>query len=123
MLYFSHMKWSYWNQWKIQDPVKRFWKYVKKSPFCWEWKGAKRVGYGTIRVNGKHIFVHRFSYELHFGKIPKGNGYHGTVILHKCDNRACVNPKHLKMGTTRDNNLDMWSKNRGRNQYMTHDRP
>jgi hypothetical protein len=52
------------------------------------------------------VRAHRFAWELTFGPIPTGDGYHGTCIRHRCDTRACVNPHHLVPGTQFDNIYD-----------------
>ncbi len=88
----------------------RFWKYVNKidKDSCWNWTGAKiKKDYGHIRIKDKMILTHRFSWELHFGKIPEG-----LCVLHKCDNPPCVNPNHLFLGTIADNNKDRDDKKR-----------
>mgnify|MGYP003852931727 CR=1 FL=1 len=71
---------------------------------CWEWKGAinyLRGGYGIICHNKKTLKAHRVSYELHRGVIPDGQ-----VVRHMCDNKLCVNPEHLQIGSVSDNNRD-----------------
>jgi len=94
-----------------QSPEKRFWEYVNKKSKneCWEWKAKinKTSGYGEISINGKSVLAHRFSYKIHFGKIPAN-----YCICHKCDNKICVNPHHLFKGKPQDNSNDMKNKNR-----------
>lgn len=96
---------------KLTSIEERFWKYVVKSDDCWLWTGGTRVGrYGGISLGRRGegiISTHRFSYQLHKGKIPKGK-----IIMHKCDNPLCVKPDHLFMGTQKDNVLDMIAKGR-----------
>ena len=80
---------------------------------CWEWQGSTRNGYGRITVGSrkdgsrKTMSTHRLAYELHYGEIPKG-----MEICHKCDNRRCVNPYHLFLGTRQDNIDDREQKGR-----------
>ena len=96
----------------------RFWRQVdKRDPDeCWEWAAKSKVdGYGVIGRGGRYgkkVLAHRLSWELHNGDIPETNGYHGTVVMHKCDNRLCVNPNHLMLGTQGDNVKDMDDKGR-----------
>ena len=100
----------------------RFFQKVNKTDSCWIWVGAKTSrGYGSIRINGKSIGAHVFSYTHFKGKIPDG-----MIICHTCDNPSCVNPDHLWTGTYEDNHRDMWLKGRwvqsrgnsnGHNQY------
>lgn len=80
---------------------------------CWEWMGFRNPkGYGQMTINCKRKLVHRASYELYVGPIPKGKGFHGTCVLHKCDNPACYNPNHLYLGTNKDNIVDKINKQR-----------
>lgn len=87
----------------------RFWKKVNRpSEGCWEWLGAKSVGYGRIfGRNNKLLLAPRFSWELVNGPIPNG-----LFICHTCDNPGCVNPNHLFLGTAKDNALDKVRKGR-----------
>lgn len=62
--------------------------------------------------NGKISHPARFAWELSYGPIPKGTGYHGTTVCHRCDNKLCVNPAHLFLGTQLDNIRDMVRKGR-----------
>ncbi|WP_443700146.1 HNH endonuclease signature motif containing protein [Pseudomonas sp.] len=88
---------------------KRFFKKVMITPGCWIWKGGMKGGqYGAFHVeNGKSVFAHRFSYEIHIGEIQPGN-----VICHRCDNPSCVNPDHLFSGTQAVNMKDRDRKGR-----------
>lgn len=92
-------------------PVKRFWDSIQKSTNpndCWKWQKCKNHhGYGVISVYGKSFLAHRFSYILHFGKIPNG-----LFVLHKCDYPQCCNPNHLFLGTQKDNIQDCVNKKR-----------
>lgn len=77
----------------------------EKTKGCWIWKGCiNRGGYGKI---GTKKLAHRISYEKYIAKIPKGK-----QICHHCDNRKCVNPEHLFVGSIADNMQDKVNKNR-----------
>jgi hypothetical protein len=93
-----------------KDILSRFWAKVDKSEDCWEWIGQKHSnGYGLLqcrsRKNRKMIKAHRLSYELHNGPIPEG-----LLVLHKCDNKLCVNPDHLELGNYSKNLKDAYDR-------------
>lgn len=72
---------------------------------CWEWIGYKnKDGYGRI---GGRILTHVLSWNHHYGDIPKG-----LMVCHSCDNPPCVNPKHLWLGTCKQNQMDSFMKGR-----------
>lgn len=77
---------------------------------CWEYPGVKVDGYVQVRARpgGGFIQAHRLSWMIHNGAIPPNN-----LVLHTCDNRCCVNPSHLFVGTHKDNAEDRESKGRG----------
>lgn len=85
---------------------------------CWIWEGSLARGYGQFGGLGE-CKAHRVAYRLLVGDIPND-----LFVLHKCDNRVCVNPSHLFLGTAQDNIDDCISKdrhNRGdRNGSRTH---
>jgi len=103
----------------------RFWAKVdKQGPIpahrpelgpCWPWTGAvpKRSGYGRFNTGVKRaghwvvVNAHRYSWKLHNGPVPDG-----LCVLHRCDNKPCVRPDHLFVGTKGDNNRDMVAKGR-----------
>lgn len=86
----------------------RFWEKVDKTEECWNWTAATRnSGYGCIKVNGKVQDSHRLSWSLVNGDIQNG-----LFVLHRCDNRLCVRPDHLFLGTQKDNMRDATSKGR-----------
>lgn len=88
--------------------MKRFWDKVNKTNNCWEWMGGLfNTGYGGFKLDKKMQKAHRVSWELNNGKIPEE-----VCVLHKCDNRKCVRPNHLFLGTQSDNIKDMISKGR-----------
>jgi hypothetical protein len=90
--------------------IELFWSLVANGDpdECWEWLGKKtRDGYGSLKRNGVALSAHRVGYE-----ISTGDSAIGFVIMHTCDNKACVNPRHLKKGTHKENMEDMVAKGR-----------
>lgn len=83
---------------------------------CWECTShpLNTSGYPRIGKNGKQYCVHRFLYEELFGPVPEGH-----VVRHKCDNRRCINPEHLELGTYKENSQDMVERKRVRGRYTT----
>ena len=88
----------------------KFWSSVdvKTENECWNWlKKPNQWGYGRYRFDGIQTMAHRVAYRL-----TTGENIDGKVAMHKCDNPACCNPKHLVMGTHADNQKDKFIKNR-----------
>jgi hypothetical protein len=102
----------------------RFWSKVQKgnSDECWIWHGSKtNQGYGEInyhngldRHSNHNEYAHRVAWELTNGRIPEF-----MKVLHRCDNRLCVNPSHLFLGSLSDNFKDCLLKNRHPNKKLT----
>jgi hypothetical protein len=99
-------------------PEQRFWQKVSKGgpDECWNWTAAvNKYGYGHFGFSAAvgMIRAHRYAFELTNGEIP-----HGAIVRHRCDNRLCVNPAHLELGTAADNVADMMARGRQRNRPL-----
>lgn len=77
---------------------------------CWEYFGCEPdvCGYMRISLGGIRDYVHRWIWKIFIGPIPEG-----LYVCHICDNRICINPDHLFLGTHSDNLRDMHHKGRG----------
>lgn len=99
---------------KQTTPEDVFWSHVAigADDQCWLWTGGcDSSGYGTKNWNGNTISAHRLAWQLKNGAIPVG-----LKVLHTCDNPKCCNPKHLWIGTDKDNAVDRMLKGRNRKQ-------
>jgi len=92
-----------------EDKLKHF-GWVVTDTGCWEWQGYFSTGgYGQLKINSRETNAHIVSYSVWVGPT---NGLH---VLHTCDNRKCINPEHLFLGTNKDNVDDRQAKGRTRN--------
>lgn len=84
-------------------------RYVITNTGCWEVISHKKHcrGYPAVYYKKRQVQISRVSWELHNGEI-----HNGLCVLHKCDNRKCINPEHLFLGTKGDNARDMVQKGR-----------
>jgi hypothetical protein len=94
---------------RLADEIVRFSRFINKTDSCWLWTGSKNItGYGKFYCKGKDFLAHRFSFSVAHGitLLPE------QILLHSCDNPACVRPSHLTVGTHADNVADSLAKGR-----------
>jgi hypothetical protein len=95
---------------KIKDHFQKLLAKAAKSGECVEFSGCLLPnGYGKVGHYGKTYLAHRFAWLANNAEIPDG-----MCVCHKCDNRKCINPEHLFLGTRTDNMRDMIAKGRQR---------
>lgn len=85
-----------------QKVKQRFFEKVVRTKSCWHWTASlSKDGYGKFKMAYEVIGAHRVSWVIYNGPIKNK-----LFVLHKCNVRKCVNPKHLYLGTDKDNVRD-----------------
>ena len=96
------------NEAYITKTKQRLFNKTNKTIDCWNWSGGtNKGGYGLFSIKHKMFLVHRISFKLFIGEIPEK-----MQVNHTCDNTLCINPKHLWLGTQKDNMDDKKKKGR-----------
>ena len=93
---------------------KRFWSKVdiRGEDECWPWRAARHVqGYGAFAFTKHKITTaHRVAWAITYNRsrLPSVK----FQVMHKCDNKLCVNPNHLERGTASQNNYEAFARYR-----------
>jgi hypothetical protein len=92
-----------------KDPQERFWEKVDRLGDCWLWTSSLHTnGYGLFTLGGKSRRAHQLAWEWHHERVRP----QGMVVMHTCDERRCVRPDHLRLGTQLENIEDRRQKGR-----------
>lgn len=71
---------------------------------CWDWQQCKDLkGYGKSAFKGRPLQAHVLSLASEYKRFPK----QGEVVRHLCANPKCCNYEHLRLGTRRENAVDI----------------
>ena len=97
-------------------------RFIINENSCWIWSGSlSSEGYGLLNISGKREYAHRVAYQLFVGPIYTS----WLEIDHLCKNRACINPSHLELVTSRENSMrgnhPLFSLHRNRKCKKGHD--
>lgn len=96
------MKGVPWKNCSCDDLAAQFWAKTAWDGDCLIWQGAlEKRGYGNIRIHDRCYKAHRLAWQMVWGPISDD-----LYVLHRCDNRRCVRPDHLFLGTHTDNIRD-----------------
>lgn len=90
----------------------KFWSLIEKTDTCWLWRGRQLEGYGSIYMMGKRRAPHRLMmfWMNQLSDLSHRGDRSCGLVLHTCDNKLCVNPKHLYLGSHRENIKDAWDR-------------